>query len=101
MIPNKKCMKDILQYISDNAKIKVENMAYHDIRLSSMNVTMLLEEISKEGKYKIEEIAYNFMQCYNDKLVYANIVYKDSKTVQSVKSDILGLTLKGIEFINQ
>ena len=60
MMTNKECMKAILKFVSENAKVKVDDMAFHNITVSTLNVSMLLEQMSKEGKYTIEEIAYNF-----------------------------------------
>ena len=101
MIPNKACMKDILNYVSENTKVEVDDMSYHNITISNLNLTMLLEQMSKNEKYTIEEIAYNFMQCYNNGLVDAKINYKDSKTIVSPTSDIIGVTLVGVNFMNQ
>lgn len=101
MMPNKECMKDILKYVSENAKVKVDDMAFHNITISSLNVSMLLERMSKEGKYTIEDIAYNFLQCYNNGLVDAKINYQSSNLIQSTTSDIYGITFAGIDFMNQ
>lgn len=100
-MPNKECMKDILKYVSENAKVKVDDMAFHNITISSLNVSMLLEQMSKEGKYTIEDIAYNFLQCYNNGLVDAKINYQSSNLIQSTTSDIYGITFAGIDFMNQ
>lgn len=100
-MPNKECMKDILKYVSENAKVKVDDMAFHNITISSLNVSMLLERMSKEGKYTIEDIAYNFLQCYNNGLVDAKINYQSSNLIQSTTSDIYGITFAGIDFMNQ
>lgn len=94
-------MKDILKYVSENAKVKVDDMAFHNITISSLNVSMLLERMSKEGKYTIEDIAYNFLQCYNNGLVDAKINYQSSNLIQSTTSDIYGITFAGIDFMNQ
>lgn len=101
MIPSKECMKSILKYISEHAKVKVDDMAYHNIEIGSLNVSTLLEQMSKEGKYTMEEIAYNFLQCYYNRLVDANINHKDEKTIMSPTSSIVGLTLLGAEFMIQ
>lgn len=101
MMPNKECMKDILKYVSENAKVKVDDMAFHNITISSLNVSMLLERMSKEGKYTIEDIAYNFLQCYNNGLVDAKINYQSSNLIQSTTRDIYGITFAGIDFMNQ
>lgn len=101
MLPNKECMKDILKFVSENAKVKVDDMAFHNITISSLNVLMLLERMSKEGKYTIEDIAYNFLQCYNNGLVDAKINYQSSNLIQSTTSDIYGITFRGIDFMNQ
>lgn len=100
MIPNKECMKDILKFISENAKVKVDNMAFHNITVSTLNISMILEQMSKEGEYTIEEIAYNFLQCYYNGLINANINFQQ-KMIQSSTSDILGITFAGIDFMNQ
>lgn len=100
-MPNKECMKDILKYVSENAKVKVDDMAFHNITISSLNVSMLLERMSKEGKYTIEDIAYNFLQCYNNGLVDAKINYQSSNLIQSTTRDIYGITFAGIDFMNQ
>lgn len=99
-MPNKECMKDILKFVSENAKVKVDDMAFHNITISSLNVSMLLERMSKEGKYTIEEIAYNFLQCHYNGLINANINFQQ-KMIQSSTSDILGITFAGIDFMNQ
>lgn len=100
MMPNKECMKDILKFISENAKVKVDDMAFHNITISSLNVSILLERMSKEGKYTIEDIAYNFLQCHYNGLVNAKINFQQ-KIIQSSTSDILGITFTGIDFMNQ
>lgn len=100
MIPNKECMKDILKFVSENAKVKVDNMAFHNITVSTLNISMILEQMSKEGEYTIEEIAYNFLQCYYNGLINANINFQQ-KMIQSSTSDILGITFAGIDFMNQ
>ena len=100
MMPNKECMKAILKFVSENAKVKVDDMAFHNITVSTLNVSMLLEQMSKEGKYTIEEIAYNFLQWYYNGLVNAKINFQQ-KMIQSSKSDILGITFAGIDFMNQ
>lgn len=51
MIPNKECMKAILKFVSENAKVKVDDMAFHNITVSTLNVSMILEQMSKEGSY--------------------------------------------------
>lgn len=91
---NKECMRDILKYVSENAKVKVDNMTY------TLNISMILGQMSKEGKYTIEEIAYNFLQCYYNGLINANINFQQ-KMIQSSTSDILGITFAGIDFMNQ
>ena len=100
MIPNKECMKDILKFVSENAKVKVDNMAFHNITVSTLNISMILEQMSKEGEYTIEEIAYNFLQCYYNGLINANINFQQ-KMIQSSTSDIIGITFAGIGFMNQ
>lgn len=100
MIPNKQCMKDILQYICENAKVKVNNTTFRNITVSTLNISTLLEQMSEEGKYTIEEIAYNFLQCYYNGLINANINFQN-KIIQSSTSDILGATFTGINFMNQ
>jgi hypothetical protein len=100
MIPNKECMKDILKFVSENAKIKVDDMAFHNITVSTLNISMILEQMSKEGEYTIEEIAYNFLQCYYNGLINANINFQQ-KMIQSSTSDIIGITFAGIDFMNQ
>lgn len=100
MIPNKECMKDILKFVSENAKVKVDNMAFHNITVSTLNISMILEQMSKEGEYTIEEIAYNFLQCYYNGLINANINFQQ-KMIQSSTSDIIGITFAGIDFMNQ
>ena len=100
MIPNKECMRDILKFVSENAKVKVDNMAFHNITVSTLNISMILEQMSKEGKYTIEEIAYNFLQCYYSGLINANINFQQ-KMIQSSTSDIIGITFAGIDFMNQ
>ena len=100
MIPNKECMKDILKFISENAKVKVDDMAFHNITLSTLNISALLDKMSKEGKYTMEEIAYNFLQCHYNGLLRANINFQQ-KMIQSSTSDIIGITFTGIDFMNQ
>lgn len=100
MIPNKECMKDILKFVSENAKVKVDDMAFHNITVSTLNVSTLLDKMSQEGKYTIEEIAYNFLQCHYNGLINANINFQQ-KMIQSSTSDILGITFAGIDFMNQ
>ena len=100
MMPNKECMKDILKFVSENAKIKVDDMAFHNITVSTLNVSTVLDKMSKEGKYTIEEIAYNFLQCHYNGLINANINFQQ-KMIQSSTSDILGITFAGIDFMNQ
>lgn len=54
----------------------------------------------KGRKYTIEEIAYNFLQCYYNGLINANINFQQNM-IQSSTSDILGITFAGIGFMNQ
>ena len=100
MIPNKECMKDILKFVSENAKVKVDDMAFHNITVSTLDVSTLLDKMSKEGRYTIEEIAYNFLQCHYNGLINANIKFQQ-KMIQSSTSEILGITFTGIDFMNQ
>lgn len=100
MIPNKECMKDILKFVSENAKVKVDDMAFHNITVSTLDVSTLLDKMSKEGKYTIEEIAYNFLQCHYNGLINDNINFQQ-KMIQSSTSNILGITFAGIDFMNQ
>lgn len=100
MIPNKECMKAILKFVSENTKVKVDDMAFHNITVSTLNVSMILEQMSKEGKYTIREIAYNFLQCYYNRLINANIDFQQ-EMIQPSTSDILGITSAGINFVNQ
>lgn len=93
-------MKDILKFVSENAKVKVDNMTFHNITVSTLNISMILEQMSKEGEYTIEEIAYNFLQCYYNGLINANINFQQ-KMIQSSTSDIIGITFAGIDFMNQ
>lgn len=101
MKPNKECMKDILLFISENTKIKVEDDDFHKIDLSFINVSYLLDKMAKEGKYSIEEIAYNLIQCKNYGLLDVNFDYQNNHIIQSSKSNILGITLMGVDFMNQ
>lgn len=87
-------MRDILKFVSENAKVKVDNMTY------TLNISILLEQMSKEGKYTIEEIAYNFLQCYYNRLINANIDFQQ-EMIQPSTSDILEITSTGINFMNQ
>lgn len=100
MMPNKQCMKDVLEFISENTTVEVDDMLYHNIILSTLNISTLLDKMSKEGKYTIEEIAYNFLQCYYNGLINADIKYQQ-KMIQSATSNIIGITFAGIDFINQ
>lgn len=50
MIPNKECMNAILKFVSENTKVKVDDMAFHNITVSSLNISMLLEQMSKRRK---------------------------------------------------
>ena len=100
MIPNKECMKDILRFVSENAKVEVDDMSFHNITISKLNISTLLEQMPKEGKYTMEEIAYNFLQCHYNGLLRANI-NSQQKLIQSSTSDILGITFSGIDFMNQ
>lgn len=100
MIPSRECMKDILKFVSENAKVKVDNMAFHNITVSTLNISTLLDIMSKEEKYTIEEVAYNFLQCYYNGLINANINFHQ-KMIQSSTSDILGITFAGMDFMNQ
>ena len=100
MIPNKECMNAILKFVSENTKVKVDDMAFHNITVSSLNISMLLEQMSKEGKYTIEEVAYNVLQCHYNGLINVNINFQQKK-IQSSTSDILGITFAGIDFMNQ
>lgn len=100
MMPNKQCMKDVLEFISENTTVEVDDILYHNIILSTLNISTLLDKMSKEGKYTIEEIAYNFLQCYYNGLINADIKYQQ-KMIQSATSNIIGITFAGIDFINQ
>ena len=100
MIPSRECMKDILKFVSENAKVKVDNMAFHNITVSTLNISTLLDIMSKEEKYTIEEVAYNFLQCYYNGLINANINFHQ-KMIQSSTSDIFGITFAGMDFMNQ
>lgn len=100
MTPNRNCMKNILNFISENIKVQVEDIPYRNITINTINVSTLLNQMSKEGKYTIEEIAYNFLQCYYNGLINANINFQQ-KMIQSSTSDILGITFAGIDFMNQ
>ena len=99
-MPNKQCMKDVLEFISENTTVEVDDILYHNIILSTLNISTLLDKMSKEGKYTIEEIAYNVLQCYYNGLINADIKYQQ-KMIQSATSNIIGITFAGIDFINQ
>lgn len=101
MIPNRECMKCILKYISEHAKVKVDTLSYHNIKMSSLNVSTLLEQLSQKEDYTKEDIAYNFLQCYNDGLINAKLEYQAKDIVQSSMSDIFGLTFLGVEFMKR
>lgn len=100
MTPNKQCMKDVLKFVSENAKVEVYDMPYYNIKTSTLNISMVLDNMAKEGTYTIEEIAYNFLQCY-----YSGFINVDLKCqqdmIQSSISDIIGITFAGINFLNQ
>lgn len=98
---NKQCMKDILLYVSENTKIKVDDTNYHNIDTSSMNISTLLEKMSKESEYKIEEIAYNLLQCHRYGFIDIDMQYQNNHIIQSALSDIFGITLAGIDFMNE
>lgn len=100
MIPNKQCMKDILKFISENAKVRVDNMGFHNITISTLNVTTLLDKMSKEGERPIDEVAYNFLQCYYNEFINVNIKFQQGM-IQSATSDIIGITFAGVDFLNQ
>lgn len=100
MLPNKQCMKDILKYVSEHSRVKVDQSHYNNIGFGSLDITKLLNDMSQDGEYTIEDIAYNFIQCYNNQLVDAKLVYRGSD-IESSKSSIQGITFVGIDFMNQ
>lgn len=98
---DEQCMKDILLYVSEHIKVKVEKMNSNNIDIFSTNISTLLEKMSKEGKYTIEEIAYNLIQCHRYGYIDIDIQYLNSHTIQSATSNIWGVTFAGIDFMNQ
>lgn len=101
MLPNKQCMRDVLRFISENNQVKVDSGCFYDVDISSLNLSTLLSQMSSEKKYSAQEIAYNFFQCYYNNFVIAKINYKGQSVVASSLSDIYGVTLSGIDFMNQ
>lgn len=94
-------MRDILRFISENNQVKVDSRCFYDVDISSLNLSTLLSQMSSEKKYSAQEIAYNFFQCYYNNFVIAKINYKGQSVVASSLSDIYGVTLSGIDFMNQ
>ena len=99
MLPNKNCMKDILLYISENIKVKVDSMHYYTIDFCSLNFSTLLAEMSTTTNYSVEEIAYNLIQCIHCNFINTRSDQNGSK-IQSSTSCIFGITFQGIEFMN-
>ena len=81
MIPNKQCMRDILKFVSENAKVKVDDTEFRNITMSTLNVAHLLNKMPKEGKHTIEEVAYNFLQCYYNGFIKADIKFQQKMMI--------------------
>lgn len=101
MKPNKECMKDVLNYICECTKIEVDKYSFNNIKLDNTNLSTLIESMKNTTAYSAEEIAYNFLQCYYDGYVNANISFNGPSIITSPKSDIIGVTLKGVDFIGE
>lgn len=50
-------------------------MPYYNIKTSTLNISMVLDNMAKEGMYTIEEIAYNFLQCYYNGFINVDLKY--------------------------
>lgn len=61
MIENIACMKDIVEFVSDNVKVVVEwDDKFH---LSTTSLYKIIENLSQERGYEKETIISNFLLC--------------------------------------
>lgn len=97
MQSNKECMKDILRYVINNTKIKIEDN--NNISILSVGITDIISELAQDDKYGNEEVAYNILKCHKHSLVDANI-QMDRCVVITEDCNIYDITIKGEKFLN-
>ncbi len=100
MKPNKQCINDIMKYIENNTKIEVCVENSYNITIRPITVSTILNEMEQQKLYSLEEIAFNILQCYKLQLIDINFEYNNN-TIISSKSNILGITFKGMDFIEK
>lgn len=98
MQSNKKCMKDIIKYISENINIKIDNDS-RNIVLSKIGLSTIITELSKDKKYQKDEIVYNLLKCQKYRLIEANISMNGNVIIVS-KCEIHDTTIAGEKFLN-
>lgn len=98
MQSNKACMKDILNYVVQNTKVKV-NEEDMSISLLSTNILTVSSELIKGEKYSREEVIYNIIKCHKYRLIDANIPM-NGNYIPVGKDIIFDITIDGEKFLN-
>lgn len=97
MQSNKQCMKDIVEYISENITVKADTNC-KNITLSKIKLPTIITDLSKDNKYQKDEIIYNLLKCCKYRLIEANISMSGNIIIVD-KSEISDTTLEGEKFL--
>lgn len=98
MQSNKECMKDILKYIINNTKVKIEE-DNKNISILSIGIFELISDLTKDKKYQKEEVVYNILKCHKYRLIEANIPMVGN-VITTAKCNICDITIAGEKFLN-
>lgn len=99
MIENIACMKDIVEFVSDNAKVVVDsNDKFH---LTSTSLYKIIENLSKEKEYEKETIISSFLLCCQYNYIKSNTFDNNLSSPTSFTScKVTNVTSQGIKFLN-
>lgn len=99
MIENAGCMRDIVEFVSNNVKVVVERD--NRFRLETTSLYKIIETLSKENGYEKETIISNFLLCCKYHYIESNTFSNDLSTPTSfVNCKVTDVTDKGLQFIN-
>lgn len=100
MIENISCMRDILEFVSNNINVIVErNDKFH---LETTSLYKIVETLSKEKGYEKETIISNFLLCCKYHYVESNTFTNNLSNSTSFSScKVTDITPQGIQFLHK
>ncbi len=100
MIENAGCMRDIIEFVSQNVKVVIERD--NKFRLESTSLYKIIETLSEENGYEKETIISNFLLCCRFHYIESNTFSNDLSTPTSFANcKVTDITPQGIQFLHK